>query len=250
MALAKYIVGGSQSLVTLDEVVPKATTGIAAHSLARGDSAGIKYTAWLQADNGSLGQQLDSNAEKDGFFKIVIGEHGKALAGWHDALTGVKKGGKRIAILPPALAYGPAGAPPTVPANATLIFELEVARVKRAEAPATTATSAPGIPAPPLAEPATPTQPAPQVLFDGFPSPADASVETLAQKEELLARLARAGAKPIAGSPAVHMQHVQQMPPQQMLPPQQQQQQAYAPQQQPHAHAVSFSLFLGFLACP
>lgn len=225
---------GSQTVVTIDMVVPKGQ----GRGLSTGDVVGVKYTAWLQSDNGSLGPQLDSNAEKDGFYKIVMGERGKSLAGWHEALTGVRKGGKRIAVLPPAMAYGPAGSPPSIPANATLVFELEAARVKPA-APAAAAASAPAassaIPMPPGMEPQTaPAQPAPQTLFEGFPSPADTTDVAEAQKEQLMQRLARAGAKPmIPGSPAVHTQPAVQPIPAQPLPPQQQ------PYAQPVHPAVS-----------
>lgn len=51
----------------------------------------------------------------------------------------MKKGGKRIIVIPPKLGYGESGAAGSIPPNATLVFEVEVQRVKRAETPAAAA---------------------------------------------------------------------------------------------------------------
>ncbi|KAG7240055.1 hypothetical protein INR49_028058 [Caranx melampygus] len=47
-----------------------------------------------------------------------------------DSLEGMKKAGRRLIIIPPSLAYGSKGVPNCVPANSTLIFEVELRRVK------------------------------------------------------------------------------------------------------------------------
>ena len=44
---------------------------------------------------------------------------------------GMRKGGKRLLVIPPSLAYGSQGVADRVPANATLIFEVEVVRVSQ-----------------------------------------------------------------------------------------------------------------------
>lgn len=41
----------------------------------------------------------------------------------------MKKGGKRFLVVPPGLAYGSQGMGSRVPANSTLLFEVEVVRV-------------------------------------------------------------------------------------------------------------------------
>ena len=128
VALAQYLVGGMQAMVALDEVVPAAAT----HVVESGDMLGLKYTAWLVAENGACGKQLDTNTDKSTFYKLRLGDRGAMLAGWHDALAGMKKGGKRLVVLPPELAYGQAGAPPAVPANTSVVFELEICRLKSA----------------------------------------------------------------------------------------------------------------------
>lgn len=44
-------------------------------------------------------------------------------------MLGMKKSAQRLIVVPPPLAYGPKGVPNRVPANSTLIFEVELQRV-------------------------------------------------------------------------------------------------------------------------
>lgn len=198
------MVAGAQTLTTLDLVTPKQ-----GHVIGNGDTLGLKDTVWLQAqDSGALGQILESNADKDDFMKLVVGDKRASLAGWHEAVIGMRKGGKRIAIFPPSLAYGAAGVPPTIPPKATLVCEIEVIRLKRAAAPASAAPTAPSTPvhagtAPAAAAaPSTPLSQGTSAAAAAGSSLSEADLAA-AQKEQLLARLAMAGAKDILGANAL-----------------------------------------------
>ncbi|NXU88569.1 FKB15 protein, partial [Xiphorhynchus elegans] len=96
-----------------------------------GDSLEVAYTGWLFQNNG-LGQVFDSNVNKDKLLRLKLGS-GKVIKGWEEGMMGMKKGGRRYLIIPPALAYGTQGVAGRVPPDSTLVFEVEVRRVKLAK---------------------------------------------------------------------------------------------------------------------
>jgi peptidylprolyl isomerase len=56
----------------------------------------------------------------------------QVIQGWQDGIPGMKVGGQRLLGLPPDLAYGPDGQPPTIAGNETLWFVVEVVSTKPA----------------------------------------------------------------------------------------------------------------------
>ncbi|XP_053379992.1 FK506-binding protein 15-like isoform X2 [Mercenaria mercenaria] len=97
-------------------------------ALQTGDSVEVKYTGKLLTNN-TFGQVFDSNVNADKLFRFKLGA-GKVIKAWDTGVVGMKKGGKRFLVAPPNLAYGSQGMSDRIPANATLLFEIEIVRVK------------------------------------------------------------------------------------------------------------------------
>ncbi|KAM6169435.1 FK506-binding protein 15 [Rhynchocyon petersi] len=94
-----------------------------------GDSLEVAYTGWL-FHNHALGQVFDSTANKDKLLRLKLGS-GKVIKVWEDGIVGMRKGGKRLLIIPPSCAAGSEGVIAwTQATDSTLVFEVEVRRVK------------------------------------------------------------------------------------------------------------------------
>lgn len=74
------------------------------------------------------GSSFDSSYERGKPFQCVIGT-GRVIKGWDQGLMGMRVGGKRKLWVPAALAYGERGMGTRVPANANLLFEIELLEV-------------------------------------------------------------------------------------------------------------------------
>ncbi|XP_047656071.1 FK506-binding protein 15 isoform X2 [Tachysurus fulvidraco] len=96
-----------------------------------GDFLEVAYTGWL-LQNHIIGQMFDSNLNKDKLLRMKLGA-GKVIKGWEEGMLNMRKGGRRLLVIPPALAYGSQGVPGRVPADSTLVFEAEIRRVKFAK---------------------------------------------------------------------------------------------------------------------
>jgi FKBP-type peptidyl-prolyl cis-trans isomerase len=86
----------------------------------------VHYTGWLYdptAPDGK-GVQFDSSRVRIAPYSFIVGV-GKVIKGWDQGVVGMHVKGKRTIIIPANLAYGES-ARPRIPANSTLIFDIEI----------------------------------------------------------------------------------------------------------------------------
>lgn len=103
----------------------KAGTGETARA---GQTAVVHYTGWLYT-NGEKGRKFDSSRDRSEPFGFPLGG-GRVIKGWDEGVAGMKVGGQRTLVLPPALGYGANGAGGVIPPNATLIFDVELLELR------------------------------------------------------------------------------------------------------------------------
>ena len=86
-----------------------------------GQTVTVNYTGTLEN-----GEQFDTSYGRSPFSFPLGG--GRVIKGWDEGVAGMKVGGKRKLIIPPELGYGSRNMGP-IPANSTLIFEVELLKV-------------------------------------------------------------------------------------------------------------------------
>jgi peptidylprolyl isomerase len=92
-----------------------------------GDTVSMQYVGV----NYSNGEEFDSSWDRGEPLEFPLGS-GQVIPGWDQGIEGMKVGGRRELIIPPDLAYGPAGQPPDIGRNETLIFVVDLIDVQTA----------------------------------------------------------------------------------------------------------------------
>jgi len=106
----------SSKILVQDEVVGTGTTVVS------GSKVTVNYVGRFPN-----GQTFDSSLSR-GPFQFIVGQ-GQVIPGFDQGIVGMKEGGKRVISVPPELGYGSNAYGP-IPANSTLIFEVEVLKVQ------------------------------------------------------------------------------------------------------------------------
>jgi len=85
-----------------------------------GQTVVVHYVGWLLD-----GEKFDASLDRGETFPFPLGG-GRVIPGWDEGVAGMKVGGARRLVIPPALGYGEGGFPPVIPPNATLVFDVQL----------------------------------------------------------------------------------------------------------------------------
>lgn len=89
----------------------------------KGKDITVHYTGYL-----TDGTVFDSSVSRGQPLTITLGV-GQVIRGWDEGFDGMKEGGKRKLTIPPEMGYGARAVGGVIPANSTLVFEVELLRV-------------------------------------------------------------------------------------------------------------------------
>lgn len=92
-----------------------------------GAKAGDDVTVDYVGVSYSTGKQFDASWDGGQPFTFQLGSGG-VIAGWDQGVVGMKKGGRRLLVIPPDLAYGAEGRPGIAP-NETLVFVIDLKKL-------------------------------------------------------------------------------------------------------------------------
>lgn len=110
------------SLVTLKYGVKYGDISVGCgRNLHSGEAVAVEYTGWLQD-----GVEFDSSRNQSRQpVEFQLGQQ-QVLPGFEIGVAGMRVGGHRRIVIPPAFGYGAQGVPPVIPANSTLVIDAEV----------------------------------------------------------------------------------------------------------------------------
>lgn len=92
-------------------------------SVMVGNTVAVIYTGWLPD-----GTEFDSNRSSGQLLTFTVGR-GEMIEAFDEGLLGMRVGGRRKLVVPPALGYGESGRGP-IPGNAIMVFAIELVEIR------------------------------------------------------------------------------------------------------------------------
>ena len=115
----------------MSEGITRTPSGLEIHEVEKGfgpearagKTVSVHYTGYLLD-----GTKFDSSLDRGSPFSFPLGA-GRVIRGWDEGVEGMKVGGRRKLVIPPALGYGSRGAGRLIPPDSTLVFDVELLEV-------------------------------------------------------------------------------------------------------------------------
>jgi FKBP-type peptidyl-prolyl cis-trans isomerase len=136
LALALSTLLSASAAMGADPAFRAGPGGLRLQDLALGEGAEaqvgmvatIHFIGWLD-EQGARGREIYNSRAEGRPVSFVIGTDG-VMQGWNEGVIGMKPGGARMLLVPPGLAYGDREIDGVIPANATLMFRIELIRLE------------------------------------------------------------------------------------------------------------------------
>lgn len=119
-----------------DDAFQSLAGGIKARSLAQGEGpvaepgmiATIQFVGWLD-EGGARGREFFNSHREGTPISFLIGTD-KVMPAWNEGVVGMRAGGKRMLLVPPEMGYGNKSVEGVVPANASLMMQIELVKLE------------------------------------------------------------------------------------------------------------------------
>jgi FKBP-type peptidyl-prolyl cis-trans isomerase FkpA len=89
-----------------------------------GQVATIHFVGWID-EHGARGREIFNSRSQGQPVSFVIGTD-RVMQGWNEGVKGMKPGGQRLLLVPPSMAWGGRAIDGVVPANAAMMFRIEL----------------------------------------------------------------------------------------------------------------------------
>lgn len=123
--------GDTSANTNLNQNIDKGTSNTSQNTMDKiaknGDTLVMNYTGRL-TDGTVFDSNVDPKFDHVEPFKFTLGA-GQVIKGWDEGLVGMKIGEKKTLNIPPEKGYG-SRAVSTIPANSTLIFDVELVGIE------------------------------------------------------------------------------------------------------------------------